>query len=231
MSFGLSVSFLRSCLCSGWSRSVSRRFVALAVVGERAATRRSAGRATPRTGGKEWLMRTICGLLLGAFVALGLFVAPADAGGKKLPADIKADIAKRFPGSKVLTFFDEPQKHIEVSIQLKGGQKVDVIYATKVTTTHKFSAEEIVVKDVPVAVVNGLEKKFPGAVIKKAEKVINAKKQVILYQLLVTQKAKTFEAHVTPTGALVNEFSVIAQAKAANRWEYVALTEDRTELP
>jgi hypothetical protein len=174
-------------------------------------------------------MRAVSGLLVGAVLSLGLCAAPADAGGgKKLPADIQSDINKRFPGSKVLGFTEEPQKHVEVSLQLKGGTKVDVIYASKVTVKHVFRAEEIVVKDLPVAVVNGLEKKFPGAVIKKAEKVLNAKNQVILFQLLVTQGKKTFEAHVTPAGAVVNEFAVIGQGPALpGRYEYLVTLDRR----
>src|SRR5258708_10062258 len=96
-------------------------------------------------------MRKVSVVLVGAFLVLALYVPPAAAGGKKLPADIQADINKRFPGSKVLTFHDEPQKHVEVTIQLKGGQKVDVVYASKVTVKHVFRAEEIVAKDVPAA--------------------------------------------------------------------------------
>src|SRR5262249_20159761 len=147
------------------------------------------------------------------FLAVLFLTTPAFAGGKKLPADIQADIKKRFPGSKVLSFTEEPKKHIEVAIELKGGTKVEVIYASKVVVKHVFAAEELVVSDLPSAVVNGVEKKSPGSTIKKAEKVLNAKGKIILYQVLLTKKGGgTVEAHVTPAGMCVNEFSIIGQA-------------------
>lgn len=143
-------------------------------------------------------------------------------GGKKLPPDIQADIKKRFPGSKVLSFTEEPKKHIEVAIELKGGTKVEVIYASKVVVKHVFAAEEVGVSDLPIAVVNGVEKKFPGSTIKKAEKVLNAKGKIVLYQVLLTKKGGgTVEAHVTPAGMCVNEFSIIGQGP---------LTPDRRDL-
>lgn len=159
-------------------------------------------------------MRMVSCALLGAVLALLCVATPVHAG-KKLPVDIQTDINKRFPAAKVLSFTEEPQKHFEVQLQLKGGTKIEVIYKSKVTVKHVFAAEEIVVKDLPVAVTNAVEKKFPGALVKKAEKVLNAKNQIILFQVLITVKGKSTELHVTPAGAIVNEFAVIGQAPLA----------------
>jgi hypothetical protein len=172
---------------------------------------------------KEYVMRWILGAVLGALLSLYV-AAPAQASPPPpLPADIKMDIHKRFPGSQVVTFWQEPKKHYEVRLKFKSGFQMDVIYRTLPGGHHAFSAEEIVVNSLPVQVVNGLEAKYPGAIILKAERVLNAKHQTILYQLAVKWKGKSFEAHVTPAGVLVNEFNVIAQGPATPRAEEVAV--------
>ena len=111
-------------------------------------------------------MRKVHAVVLAAFLAVCFLTSPAFAGGKKLPADIQADIKKRFPGAKVLGFTEEPQKHIEVNVELKSGTKVEIIYATKVVSVvkHVFRAEEDQPNNVSVVLLSdGLWKRRFGS--------------------------------------------------------------------
>jgi threonine dehydrogenase-like Zn-dependent dehydrogenase len=172
------------------------------------------------------VMRGLSCLLVGALLLLVSLATPVVAQVAKLPKDIESDIKTRFPDSKIDSFVLQPELHWEVTLTLKSGQKVDVVYKTVIK--HVFAAEEIAVGSLPIAVVNALQTKYPGATINRAQKVLNPAGTLVLYELGITENGKKHEIHITPGGAIVNEFSIIGQGPELQRQEYM-LTAKRRE--
>jgi hypothetical protein len=148
-----------------------------------------------------------------AAVAALVLTGPAWAGEKielnKLPKPVAEAVAKRFPKAETKSASkDGGGDKIVYEVTLKeGGKNIDVsLTAAGVITQIE---QELAFKDLPKAVAETFEKKYPKATYKIIEAVITVKdgKETLEYYeaVLVTAEKKTFEAEVLPDGKFKGE--------------------------
>jgi hypothetical protein len=146
---------------------------------------------------------------LAALVVLGACLAvradeenvPLD----KVPKPVMDTTKKRFPGAELtaaLKVTEDGKTRYEVQLQHKGNK-----YAVQASPSGQLMQieKEIPVKDLPAAVTDALEAKYPKASIKTAEeltKVIKGKEKMTGYTVGLSEKNKTFEVVVTPDGKI-----------------------------
>jgi hypothetical protein len=121
---------------------------------------------------------------------------------KKVPRAVLKAVKDRFPGAKLKGAGKEKEDDkvvYEINIEYKGFRiDVTVTPEGKIATIEK----QIKYKDLPRAVSEAVEEKYPRATIKKTEEVTKGDK--ITYEvLLVTQKKKTVEVVLDPKGKVV----------------------------
>jgi hypothetical protein len=127
----------------------------------------------------------------------------------KLPQAVKAAAKKRFPDGELLGGAKETEEGktvYEVTVRSKGHKiDVDVTPEGNITGIEK----EIDAKDMPKAVSEGLDLKYPGSTIKRVEEVIkvsDGKESLQYYEVLLeTPAKKKFEVLVSPEGKIVKE--------------------------
>lgn len=147
------------------------------------------------------MTRWACGAA--ALLILTPLVQAKDLPYDQLPQEIRAALKADFPNGKFVSANTEGKDEIEVHLSFKNSEKLDVLF--KVKPRYDLVDEEITVKNLPVDVVNAVEKRFPGAKIDEAESVLNLRKQVVAYTLEITHKGKQFEVFLTPKGAFLSE--------------------------
>jgi hypothetical protein len=151
---------------------------------------------------------------LAALAALVLLAPAVRADEEKVPLDklpkaVVDTVKKRFPDARLVSASkeDENGKTVyEVSIEDKG-QKSDV---TVTTEGALVSIEtEIAAKDLPKAVAETLDQKYPKATFKTIETVVkvrDGKEKLEYYELLlVTAAGKKLEVTITPDGKVNHE--------------------------
>jgi hypothetical protein len=157
-------------------------------------------------------MRFLSGLAAIAVLGLGISPAAADEGKEtklklsEVPKKVLRAVKKKFPGAKLLGAEKEIENKktiYEINLKYKG-HKYDVTFTPggKLIEIEK----TIAVKDLPEAVTEALNKKYPKATFKKAEEVTKGKK-VVFEVVLVTQDKKSFEVVVSPEGKILEEES------------------------
>ena len=124
----------------------------------------------------------------------------------KLPKAIVDAVKKKFPKAELVEASKETENgktEYEVSIK-DGGKSIDVTLTADGTITGL--EKEIDAKDLPKAVIDALESKYPKATYKTVEEVIAVKKgkeTLEYYEVeLVTADNKTFEVEVTSNGKI-----------------------------
>jgi hypothetical protein len=155
------------------------------------------------------MRKTLAGVGLVAVLA---FVLGTRADEEKVPLDklpkVVVDAVKaKFPGAELVSASKEKEGDgfvFEVAIKNKG-QDVDVTLKPDGTIIE--IEETIAARDLPKAVAEALDKKYPRADVKKYEKITKGDKldQIFYEMLLVTAEKKTVEAVFDPTGKLVKE--------------------------
>jgi hypothetical protein len=157
-------------------------------------------------------MRTlVIGTLSFALVAvLGLTAAWADDDKEekvpldKLPKAVTDAVKAKFDGAELVSASkekDNGKEVYEVAIKHKGSNiDVSLTPEGKIVSIEK----EIAAKDLPKAVSEALDAKYPKATIKKLEEVTENDK-IVYEALLVTAEQKTVEAVFDPSGKLVKE--------------------------
>lgn len=150
-----------------------------------------------------------------AVVAVALVVTGGRADEEKLPLDklpkaVSEAVKKRFPKAELVeaakeTSKDGDKEKVEFEVTLKdGGTKIDVMLTPdgKITLIEK----EIAAKDLPKAVTDALDGKYPKATLKVVEEVIkvtDGQEALDFYEvLLVTAEKKTFEVKLTAAGKI-----------------------------
>jgi uncharacterized membrane protein YkoI len=147
----------------------------------------------------------------GVLVALaGLFLlAAARADEEKIPLDklpkaVLDAVKDKYPGAELLGAEkeDENGKTVyEVALKHKG-QKLEATF--KPDGTFVSVEKEIEAKDLPKAVADALEAKYPKATYKKVEEETEGDK--VTYEvLLVTAEKKTVEVVLDPKGKILEE--------------------------
>ncbi len=122
----------------------------------------------------------------------------------KLPRAVSDAVKARFDGAEVVSASkekDNAKDVFEVAIKHKGSN-IDVTLTPegKIVSIEK----EIAARDLPRAVSEALDAKYPKATIKKLEEVTDNDK-VVYEALLVTAEQKMVEAVFDPAGKLVKE--------------------------
>lgn len=155
-------------------------------------------------------------------VAVTVAVVMASAGGRaddekeekvpldKLPKAVAEAVKKRFPKGELVEAAKEEEtkdgvKKVEYEVTVKDGEsKIDVMLTPdgKITLIEK----GIAAKDLPKAVTDALDAKYPKATLKVVEEVIkvtDGKEALDFYEvLLVTAEKKTFEVKLTAGGKI-----------------------------
>jgi hypothetical protein len=158
---------------------------------------------------EEKAMRTlVIGALGLALVALvGLTAARADEEKvplDKLPKAVADAVKAKFDGCEMVSASKEKDNGkdvYEVAIKHKGSNiDVSLTPEGKIVSIEK----EIAAKDLPKAVSEAIDAKYPKATIKKLEEITENDK-VVYEALLVTADQKTVEAVFDGTGKLVKE--------------------------
>lgn len=127
----------------------------------------------------------------------------------KVPKPVSESVKKRFPNGEMKEAAKETEDgktFYEVTVK-DGGKTIDVTLTPDgtITTIEK----ELAVKDLPKAVTDGLEKKYPKATHKSAEEVIkvaDGKEKLEYYEVVVlTEDKKTLEVEITADGTIKKE--------------------------
>lgn len=146
-----------------------------------------------------------------AFAAVGFLMPLLRADEEKLPLDklpkaVKASVDKHFAGAKLKEAAVEKEDGktvYEVSFTYKDAN-YDVTFEEdgKIVDVEK----EIAVKDLPAAITEALEAKYPKAKIDKAEELAKADLKPVAYELLVTTAdKKKVEIKFDTAGKIVKE--------------------------
>jgi uncharacterized membrane protein YkoI len=122
----------------------------------------------------------------------------------KLPKAVVDAVKAKFPGAELVSAGKEDengQTVYEVAIKDKG-QNIDVTF--KPDGTLVSVEKEITVKDLPRAVAEALDARYPKATVKKTEEVTEGSKMT--YEIhLVTADKKSLEVVFDPSGKVVEE--------------------------
>jgi hypothetical protein len=171
---------------------------------------RSVEWSTPSAGNKENIMRTgIIGgmatlLLVGVIVRADEEKVPLD----KVPKAVLDAVKKKFPGADLKGAEkdkEDKETHYEIALEFKG-HKIEATF--KEDGTLLSIEKQIAAKDLPKAVSDALEKKYPKATYKTIEEVtdIKGKEEKLGYEvLLVTEDKKTIEVELSPKGEILKE--------------------------
>jgi hypothetical protein len=127
---------------------------------------------------------------------------------KKLPAAVKKAVKKAFPDGKFVSASSEKEEgKLVYEIQLKVKKhNVDATFTAegKLVSVEK----EITTADLPKAVRDELDRRYPKATIKKVEDVhITEGDKKFFEALLVTKDKKTVEVKFAPDGKFLGEES------------------------
>jgi hypothetical protein len=149
---------------------------------------------------------------LAAFVALGFIAAFARADEEKidvdkLPEKVVAAVKAKYPDAKLEKASKERENDktlYEVGIK-NGEQKIDVTLEEDGTIVE--IEKTIDAKDLPQAVTDALETKYPKYSCKKAEEISKKDKLEYYEVVLETAEKKKFEVVVKPDGKIVKEES------------------------
>jgi uncharacterized membrane protein YkoI len=146
------------------------------------------------------------------FVALFVLVGTTRADEENVPLDkvpkpVVETVKKRFPKAELVSASKEDEDGKTVyEVQIKdGGTKLDVTVTPEGTLL--VIEKEIAAKDLPKAVTDALDAKYPKATFKVVEeitKVKDGKDQPVYYEvLLVTADKKTFEVELAADGKII----------------------------
>ncbi len=123
----------------------------------------------------------------------------------KLPKPVVDAVKKKFPKAELNSASKEKEDgKIVYEVNIKDGKttiEVTVTPEGKIVSIEK----EITVKDLPKAVAETLESKYPKATIKKVEEIIKEDKLTAYEVLLVTAEKKALEVVFSPEGKVVSE--------------------------
>ncbi len=125
----------------------------------------------------------------------------------KLPKAVVEAVKKRFPKAEMVEAAKETEDgKTEYEVTIKDGEtKIDVMLTPEGAIT--LIEKQIAVKDLPKAVAEAIEAKYPKATYKVAEemtKVTDGKEAIAYYEvLLVTADKKTIEVEVAPDGKII----------------------------
>lgn len=124
----------------------------------------------------------------------------------KLPKAVVDAVKKKFPKAKLVEASKETENgktEYEVSI-MDGGKNIDVTLTPEGTILGL--EKEIAAKDLPKAVIETLESKYPKATYKTIEEVISIKDGNETFEhyevLVVTADKKSFEVELTKDGKI-----------------------------
>ena len=154
-------------------------------------------------------MRTLCGWFSSiAFLACFVMVAVGDEEKvdlDKLPPKIVDAVKTKFPDAKLIKASKEKENNETIyELNVKNGdQNIDI--SLKEDGTIVEIEKEIKATDLPKAVSEALEAKYPKATHKKIEEVIKKDKPEYYEVVLVTAEKKTFEVVVDPDGKILKE--------------------------
>lgn len=159
-----------------------------------------------RNGFRIWNVTSfLCLVSLAGGIQAGEEKVPLD----KLPSKIVDTIKKRYPGAELTEAVSEKDDdEIEYKVTIKvGGKKIEVIVEDD--GELEGIEKEVDLKDLPKAVKDAIEAKFPKAILKSAEAIYEVKKndeELEFYEVeLTTADRKELELKVTAEGQFVDD--------------------------
>jgi hypothetical protein len=181
---------------------------------------------------EDSMRKVLCGLLVVAIT--GLVVRADDEKEEKVPLDklpkaVVEAVKAKFPKAELVSAEKEKEDGktvYEVAIKNEGQNiEVTVTPEGKIIEIEK----EIALKDVPKAVSEALEKKYPKATVKKVEEIIKNDKTEGYEFLLVTADKKTVEVKFSPEGKVLNEEKKDEEKKDKDEKKEKKKGEDKSE--
>jgi len=122
-----------------------------------------------------------------------------------LPRAVLAAVKAKFPDAELIGAEKEKEDGkvmYEVQFKLKGSKyEVMVTPEGKITVVEK----EIAAKDLPRAIADAIESRYPKATVQKAEEISKEDKVTVYEVLLVTTDKKKVEAVFEPAGKFLKE--------------------------
>ena len=119
---------------------------------------------------------------------------------KDLPAAVKTAFATKFPGATDVKWGKENAKEYEAEFKLNN-TSVSANFKTDGSWTE--TETTIPSSELPAAVTNTVNKKYPGAVYGVTEKIEKPGAK-ILYEVNITMNGKKKEIELNPDGVIVN---------------------------
>jgi hypothetical protein len=152
---------------------------------------------------KTFLRLTACAAVL-AFVS-GVRADEEKVPLDKVPKEVMETVKKKFPDAKLIgasTEKEDGKTVYEIELKVK-----DVHYDVTLSTEGKILLieKEVAFKDLPKAVAEAFEKKYPKATYKVVEEISKDDKIVKYEATLVTGDKKTVEASFDPDGKFLAE--------------------------
>jgi hypothetical protein len=122
----------------------------------------------------------------------------------KVPAPAVKAVKARFPKATIRFADKEGKDRFEFALK-EGGRQFDVGVTAAGKLTHV--KEEVAAKDVPEAVKAALKKKFPGAGIVEAEKVVTGEgaSAKTVYELVIKAGKETHSVALDPKGKFLGD--------------------------
>ncbi|WP_020471925.1 PepSY-like domain-containing protein [Zavarzinella formosa] len=160
-------------------------------------------------------MRYVTGLLAGLVLVIGSAAVRADeekVAVKDLPKAIVDAVKAKFPKAELVSGEKEKEDGKTVyEVKIKDGKtelEIKLTEEGKIVELEK----EIAVKDLPKAVAEAVEAKYPKATVKEAEEVTKGEKTV--YEVTVkTADGKTLEVALDPAGKILTTEEVKEKKK------------------
>ena len=119
-----------------------------------------------------------------------------------VPAAVTQAVTKQYPNAKVSSWskeLEDGKPTYEASV-VGGSSKRDVVFAEDGSL---LAVEEVIqVSDLPAAVKSAIQSKYPGALLRKAEKILYGEQ--VQYEVALA-KAPKKEVLVTPAGKILKE--------------------------
>ena len=118
---------------------------------------------------------------------------------KALPAPVKTAFKNKFPGATDIKWEKENKKELEANFKMNNA---DVSANFGLDGTWVETETTIPSSELPAAVANAVNKKYPGAVYGRTEKIEKPGGK-ILYEVNITVNGKKKELELNPDGVIV----------------------------
>lgn len=145
------------------------------------------------------ICKKVCPAVVAFLVCLSGVKAADDMPVENLPAEVKNALKEKYADAKVLKAVHDPGKHIMVTIETAEGP-VEIVF--KADTKYRFHSLGVPLDTLPTKILDVLRKEYKGHKIQRADKVVNAKGEVVGYQFVISHRNKSVDVTMMLDGKL-----------------------------